>query len=319
MKKTFASILITSMVCVLFFPLGANAFEKNKIDTTVHDDFVVEPGKTEINLDPGESVVKNIKITNRIDHAVKFKLSTEDFIGSDDPDETVVLLGDQQSPYTLKNFIKPEISEFSLDFGEQITIPVKISVPLNSEPRGYYGALIISNEPDKETDSQLEQSSQTRIVSRIGSLFLVKVNGEGKQEGVVTSFKLIGPKKSIYEKNPQGFELAFKNTGSVHLVPYGTITVKNILGRTTSVVPVDAFFALPQATRYREILWNSGFGFGRYTATLSLFKGYDNQYAEAKLAFWVLPWKMFVAVFVVVLLVVAIIYYVWTRFEIKRK
>jgi hypothetical protein len=149
---------------------------------------------------------------------------------------------------------------------------------------------------------------------------LVRVNGEGREEGNIEDFKLMGPKKKIYAKSPDGFELAYKNTGTVHLVPYGTVTVKNIFGHTTAVVPVDAFFALPQATRYREITWsNSGFSFGRYTATLSLFKGYDNQYAEAKLAYWVLPWKILLATFVVILLLVALVYYVWTRFELKRK
>jgi hypothetical protein len=147
----------------------------------------------------------------------------------------------------------------------------------------------------------------------------LKVNGEGKQEGTLEDFKLMGPSKSIYQKRPEGFEIAFKNTGNVHLVPYGTVTIKSMIGRTVEVVPVDAYFVLPESTRYREVLWKEGTGLGRYTATLSLYKGYGNEFTESKIAFWILPWKLLVAVFVGITIIIGLIYYFSTRFELKRK
>lgn len=301
-------------------PKYSLAFQKSKTDMVAQNDFVVEPGKTEVFLNPGDSMVKNITITNRINKTVRFKLSTEDFIGTNDPKQPVILLGDNNSPYSLKDFIVPEIKEFSLELGEKIIIPVTVSIPKNAEPRGYYGALIISNDPDNpESQNSKDVEGKTRIISRIGSLFLLKINGEGKEEGAVENFKLIGPPKAFYETRPEGFEIAFKNTGNVHLVPYGTITIKNIFGKVVNTLPIDAYFVLPDSTRYREVNWTEGFALGRYTAYLSLNKGYGDQYENIDLSFWVLPWKILLIGFISIALIVALIYYFLTRFELRKK
>ncbi len=319
--KIIGYIFVLSFVLI---PGGVFAFEKTQLqlkDQDKNNDFVVEPGKTEIFLNKGETVTKNIIVTNRINKPINFKLSTEDLVGTNDSSTPIVLMGDDVSPYSLKNFIKPEITEFTLNFGERITIPVTVSVPIDAEPRGYYGALIVSNEPDKQIDeNSSETQGKTRIISRIGSLFLVKINGEGREEGKLQSFKIAGPEKSFYEKKPESFEIAYENTGNVHLVPYGKITVRNLLGMGVAEVPVDAYFVLPNSTRYREVLWSSNaFLFGHYTANLSFYKGYGNEYQDAKISFWVLPWKIVVPVFIGLIIFVTLIYYILTRFELKKK
>ncbi len=320
MKKNLYIIIIVIIFGNFFVPQYSFAFQKTKLDIIPQNDFVVEPGKTEVLLNPGESMVKNITITNRINKKVKFKLSTEDFVGTNDPKQPVVLLGDNHSPYSLKDFIIPEINEFTLELGEKIVIPVTISVPLNAEPRGFYGALIVSNDPDlqEETDGT-EVQNKTRIISRIGSLFLLKINGEGKYEGKIESFKTIGPEQSVFTKRPEGFEIAFKNTGNVHLVPYGTISIKNIFGRVVNTLPVDAYFVLPDSTRYREIKWSDGFSLGRYTAHLSLNKGYGDTFEGIDFVFWILPWKIMLIGFISILLLIALLYYFLTRFELRKK
>jgi hypothetical protein len=303
-----------------FLPKYSEAYTKTNVNVTPQNDFVVEPGKTEVFLNPGENMVKNISVTNRVDKTVKFKLTTEDFVGTNNPNQPVLLMGDTNSPYSLKDFIVPEITEFSLEFGEKITIPVTVSVPKNAEPRGYYGALIVSNDPDKfNNENPAEVEGKTRIISRIGSLFLLKINGEGKEEGQVETFKLIGPKKVFYNGRPEGFEIAYKNTGNVHLVPYGTITIKNIFNKVLYTLPVDAYFVLPDSIRYREVKWTSGFSLGRYTANLSLNKGFNNEYENVDLAFWVLPWKILLIGFIILSIIVSFAYYFLTRFELRKK
>lgn len=300
----------------------AMAFQKTKIDTKPYNDFVVEPGKTEIFVNPGESVIKNITITNRIDKTVKFRLTTEDMTGTDDPKTPIKLLGDEQGPYSLKNFIKPELPEFTLEMGEKIVIPVEVSVPLDAEPRGFYGALVISNEPEVLGEGQSTVTeAKTRFVSRIGSLFLLRINGEGKESGYLDSFKIIGPSKLFYQERPKGFEISFRNDGNVHLVPHGKVVIRNIMGKNIGEIPVDAYFALPDSLRYREVYWTEGTGLGRYTATISLYKGYgsENDNATATVAFWIIPWKILAITFVGILIFVSIVYYILTRFELKKK
>ena len=314
-------IILGALFLGIFSFVGyALAFEKTKIDIKPQNDFVVEPGKTEIFANPGETVTKNITITNRIGKTVKFKLTTEDMIGTSDPLSPIRLLGDEVGPYSVKNFIQPEINEFSLDLGEKITIPVKVSIPLDAEPRGYYGALIVSNEPDViESEQSTQTEGKARLISRIGSLFLLRINGEGKESGNLEDFKIIGPKQSFYENRPSGFEIAFKNTGNVHLVPHGLITIRNILGKTIGEIPVDAYFSLPDSVRYREVLWEAGTGIGRYTANLSLYPGYGNENQELSIAFWIIPWKILIATFIGLVIFISLVYYILTRFELKKK
>jgi len=316
-KKITLSILILGIFSIsgIIF-----AFEKTKIEMAAQNDFVVEPGKTEIFVNPGESVTKNITITNRIGKNVKFKLTTEDMIGTNDAQSPIKLLGDEKGPYSLKNFIEPEISEFELGLGERITIPVKVSVPIDAEPRGYYGALIVSNEPEVINDSQTKEAEgKARLISRIGSLFLLRINGEGKEGGSLENFKIIGPSKSFYENRPKGFEISFKNTGNVHLVPHGKIIIKNILGKDVGEIPVDAYFSLPDSIRYREVSWEEGTGLGRYTANLSLYPGFGNDNQMASISFWIIPWKILLITFIGLIIFISFIYYVVTRFELKKK
>lgn len=316
-KKVVYTFIVLS---VLSFSGYALAFEKTKLNLVSMNDFVVEPGKTEIFINPGETVTKNIAITNRIGKVMKFRLTTEDMIGTNDSKSPIRLMGDEQGPYSLKNFIIPEINEFTLDIGEKISIPVKVSVPIDAEPRGYYGALIVSNEPDVlSTDQAKETEGQARLVSRIGSLFLLRINGEGKESGSLQSFKILGPGKAFYENRPSGFEILFKNDGNVHLVPHGLITIKNILGKEVAEIPVDAYFSLPDSIRYREVLWSEGSGLGRYTANLSLYKGYGNENVNSSISFWIIPWKILVAVLVGLVVFISLIYYILTRFELKKK
>ena len=315
-KKIGYTFIILSMVS---FSGIAIAAERTKLNLTPMNDFVVEPGKTEIFVNPGETVTKNITITNRIGKTMKFKLTTEDMEGTNDPKSPIKLMGDEQGPYSLKNFIVPEMSEFSLDSGERISIPVKVSVPSDAEPRGYYGALIVSDEPETVDSQTSNAEGNARLVSRIGSLFLLRINGEGKESGSLESFKILGPAKAFYENRPSGFEILFKNDGNVHLVPHGIITIKNILGKEVAEIPVDAYFSLPGSIRYREVLWSEGSGLGRYTANLSLYKGYGNDNVNFSISFWIIPWKILVAVLVGLVVFISLVYYILTRFELKKK
>jgi hypothetical protein len=294
------------------------------LNVEVQNDFVVTPGKTEMFLNPGDTITKNVSVTNRNPRTVRFQITMEDFVGSDDPIVPVVLLNDNEnSPYSLKDFVHPEVRDFSLKSGERITIPVTVTVPADMEPGGHYGAVVISNRPTDPVTGELLDGAKgnTKIISRIASLILVRVNGDVIESGNVEGFRPLGTTSGILQTKPSGFEIAFKNTGPVHLVPYGSITVTNLFGGKVASIPVDAYFALPKSTRYREILWNasSPFSFGRYTASLTLYKGFGNESETKTVSYWVLPWKLLVGGFVILFAVVALLRFIATRFEFKRK
>lgn len=318
---------IVMMLCALLvgtFPADvfAQQVTREQLQVEVLNDFILEPTKNEVLVDPGTSAIRRLAVTNRTERTVTFTIDIEDIVGSDDPSSQVKLLGDERGPYSLRDFLYPAVREFTLRTGERITIPITVAVPEDIEPRGYYGAIIVSAK-DQETEgtNSVEVGGVTKLVTRVGSLFLVRVNGEVTEESSLEVFKPTGPWTPLYTKHPSAFEIGVKNTGNVHLVHYGAITIKNILGKEVQQLPVNAFFTLPDAMRYREIQWPDSFAFGRYTAELTLYKGFDDPETNAhvqKVAFWVIPWNIVIPTILVLVVIVLLVRFFKKNFKIER-
>ena len=320
MRKTLKSkIAVTLGIFFLSLNLSPLAHAAEITQTTVdaRNDFVLEPAKIEVILDPGTKETRSIYVTSRITKPTKFRVEIEDFIGSDQPDKPVILLGNDKSPYSLKDYLKPEINEFTLNFGDRIRIPIDIDLPPNAAPGGFYASVLISNAPDKLATSSNEQT-QTKTISRVGALLFVRVNGQVNENGQVEDFRIKNT-RPFYQRADLTFQILFRNNGSVHLVPYGTIEIKNIWGKVIDTLPVDAYFSLPQSLRYREIYWQHGGLLGYYQATLNLHRGYGQLVDTRSISIWIIPWKIIIAIFVIILILVSVYYYISRNFEFRRR
>lgn len=312
-----AAIILIANILLLGFSTGSEAYTVTNTSAEARSDFVLEPGKVEIFVNPGETVTRNIAIINRIEGETDFRIEVEDFIGSQNVDTPVVLLDNDTSPYAFRKNIAPEIDRFSLTLGQRIQIPVTITVPEDARPGGYYSSVIVSNVP-KESDS-FENVGQTKIISRLGLLIFIRVNGPVEEIGRLEDFRVRGANYGIVNEDPAVLEILYRNEGNVHLVPYGIITIKNMFGKEVGKVPVDAYFAMPDSLRYREVQWSKNGSFGRYTATLNLSRGYGDLSDTKKIVFWILPWKVISIVVISIFILISIIFFVSRKFEFKRK
>lgn len=279
-------------------------------------DFVVGPGRLEVTVKPGESVTKLITVTNRISSDRLFELSVEDMSGSADPSNSVVLLGDVNGPYTLKNYLSFPGNTLELDLGERAQVPVTITMPPNAEPGGYYGAVLVST---IQAGGQVnENTARSPIIARIGTLFFITVPGDAN---VVGEFKDLSTKNDQwwFQRGPVNFGVLFENTGSVHLNPYGEIKITNMFGEEVGFVELEPWFILPKALRLREVVWDRELLAGRYTATAKVNRGYDDLVDVQVVHFWVVPWKLIAGVFGVLFLVFFIVRLFLRTFEFKRK
>ena len=117
-------------------------------------DFVVGPGKIDIELKPGESKVVEMMVTNRTGERRTFNLTTEDTAGSTDVNRPIVLLGSERGPYSLRDYLHVPDTHFELEHNERARIPVTITIPPDAEPGGLYGTMLVdtiaikSNEGD---------------------------------------------------------------------------------------------------------------------------------------------------------------------------
>lgn len=285
----------------------------------VFNDFVLGPGKIEVEIKPGETRVVNLNVSNRYDEPKNFKIQVEDMEGTDSPTQPIVLLGDDTGPYTLKDYVSVPQEKFTLAENKRAIIPVTISIPPDAEPGGRYGSVLVNTVAvEAQKNNTGTAGAGSAIVSRIGTLFFVTVPGDADTSGELKDFS-IKNSKFYFEKGPIDFQILYENTGSVHLNPYGELRITNMLGEEVGYKELDPWFTMPGSIRLREISWNREMLYGRYVATLELNRGYDNIIDQTSVTFWVIPWKIVVGVFVVMYCVFFLIRGFFRRFEFKRK
>jgi hypothetical protein len=324
--KKLASLFLFGICFLLgYFYIGATnpvfAFEIQKLaNVLVENDFTLGPGKIELFLNPGESVTRTLLITNRLGRPMKFRVEIEDFTGSPKGDKAVVLLGEKKSPYSLRDYLHPEIREFTLAHGERMVLPVTVSIPKDAEPGGLYGSVLISTSPSENILQREEDKTkgQVKLVARVGALFFVRIKGKALERGQLEKFDTVNSKR-FYQSGPVYFSIYYKNMGNVHLDPYGVIEIKNILGKKIGEIEIEPYFAMPKSLRYREVRWDRKLGIGRYTATLFLNRGYNNIIDTAKISFWILPWKIILIVGFLLFIIIWLIWWIATHFEIRKK
>lgn len=281
-------------------------------------DFVVGPGRTEISLNPGQTVTRYITVTNRISDNRTFELFVEDVAGGDDG-ASIKLLGEERGPYTLRDYISFPSNKFTLGLGERAQIPVTISIPPDAEPGGKYGSVLITTVQNTgPADTDAAPVMQSPVIARIGTLFFITVPGNVETSGETKSLSLVGA-PWWYEKGPIPFAIAYENTGSIHLNPYGELRIANMFGEEVGYVQLEPWFVLPKSLRTREISWDREFMLGRYTATVAVNRGYGDVIDEQSVVFWVLPWKIVGGTFLVIFIIFFTIRLFFRTFEFKRK
>jgi hypothetical protein len=310
-KKSIAIICLTS----IFAPLSllALTMEKNS-GAPVENRFIVGPAKAESIVSPGE--VKEIRLTveNRTGKAQFFQISFEDFGPSDNPEETVTLLGEKTSNTTLKNFLHVNQNEFVLEHGDRAIIPVTISLPANVTPGGRFGSVIVRALQNRTgVDVNDRAYTGATLIGQIATLIFVTISGDTVSKGQLISFTAKNNQR-IFSGDEIPVRLMYENTGNVHLNPYGGITVKNMFGKIVAKIPLEPWFALPESVRTRDSLILSKGMFGKYTATAEVNRGYGDIVDEKTISFFVIPYS------VVVLIAILVAGAAWVvRMVIKRK
>ncbi len=291
--------------------------EKLTGDNINQGDFVVGPGRAEIEVNPGQTVVYEMSVANRISDGRQFKLEVEDIAGTNDASQAMVFLGEQRGPYTVKDYISFPEDSFVLGLGDRARIPVTISIPADAEPGGYYGGVLVSTVKN-DGNSEDVGTTHSPIVARIGTLFFITVPGKTERAGVAKEITLAN-KSAWYEKGPIKLNILFENTGSVHLNPYGELRVKNIFGEEVGFSELEPWFVLPKSLRTKDVSWDRELLLGRYVATAYINRGYDDIIDEVSVTFWVLPWKIVGGIFLAIFIVLFSFRAFFRRFEFKRK
>ncbi len=223
MRKITNKILLT-LLLTLTFSISVHAAG-----------VVLTPPKHEFNADPGELIKNSITITNKDTKPLILNAEVKDFVASGETGKpTFIDPKENKSNISLGKWVTVNNNEtVTIEAGKKVEIPFTIQVPEDAEPGGKYGTIFFSPP---------SAGGQVAVVQKIGSLLLVRVSGEIKEEGTLSVFGTYDPEikgeelesssqDTFYEKPPVNFSVRFQNTGNVHLKPQGQIEIYNMFGQ----------------------------------------------------------------------------------------
>lgn len=296
----------------------------------------ISPPFFEYSLNPGDVVLDVLKIFNEDDapitlypvvmnftHTEGDEGGTPSFYAADeDPNGTALA---QWITITNKGPIK-------LEPKQRANLQFSINVPADkAQPGGHFGTILLSTQPPPS------EGGTVAIGQQIGALVFVRVSGEVKEVGNIAEFGFQKP-RVWYNYLPVDFFLRFENAGNTHLRPTGNLFIKNWMGRQVAAVKVNEQFAgvLPLSIRRFEFGWRHrnnpegaselwkewhNFAFGKYTATLVVNYGADNQLVTDTRVFYVWPWRLLVILSGGALVVLVLVMYLmkaYNRAVIKK-
>jgi hypothetical protein len=309
----FISIVIFSVVILT----GQAVFAQGAGDQGEGQALEIGPPVISRSVDPGSSLELSISLRNVSQNTLVVKSQINDFIaGGEDGTPKLLLEDGESSPFSIIKWVAP-LSDLTLEPKELADLRVKVTVPANASPGGYFGIVRFTATAPELQDTGVSLSAS------LGSLIFIGVSGEANEELSLESFETINPSNtgSLFEYTPVEFAVRLKNTGNIYEQPTGKITITDMFDNKVGVVNVNLAKnnILPQSTRKFDqlLLDNTVIGdkmlFGKYTADLKITYGADNKELSSTLTFWVIPYKL-----IAIIIVLLIMLFIGLRYAIKR-
>jgi hypothetical protein len=268
--------------------------------------------REEQTLTPGQNDSYVISVTNVSAGPTTVSVFVNDFTPDDETGQPTLIVNEDndQSPYSIRNFVEV-VDSFDLDVGESKDVVVNVTIPEEAIPGGYYGAIrfVAGSVPGEGGEG-----TAVTLSASVASLLLINVPGEVEEGLTLGYIKAVNNGKlvSFSETPPDQIAVHLENTGSTILKPFGEVVVKDWFGNEIYRYELNPIASnqlrsniLPKSTRtFKDNIENIG-RFGRYTVEgyLTYGEGGGNTII-ARTSFWVVPVKILLAIFAVIVAVV---------------
>lgn len=284
---TFAAVLIAAS---LIIAPKVDSQEANSISLNV------SPTVIELDANPGGKQEGSFKIINGSDIALELVTTPKNFVASDEIGG--VNLTEDDTSYSLADWISVSPETASVDARGSQIFNYTITVPQDAEPGGHFGSIIV------QTEGVRIDETGPAVSQEVGPLILVRIAGDTFQEASIVEFATTD---RFQEKGPVTFQTRIENTGNVHFKPRGTITIKNMFGKTVTTIDLEEKNVLPDSIRKLTNDWNpTGISIGRYTADLTLVYGVDDKIVTASTSYVLFPYKTVLPLVVALVVIVFI-------------
>jgi hypothetical protein len=258
---------------------------------------VVSPPRVDLEGKPGDTLQQTIKVTNgSTDKSLILKAFAIDFVVLDDAGTPVKVSESASGRYLASPWFTLENSELTLAPKETTQMVVLINVPKDALPGGHYAGVFFEPVESKGLNKTVSYTS-----TQVGSLFGITVPGDIKYDALIKSFSVDAP---LFEFGPIDFTATIENQSDTHIRPSSSITVHDMIGRKVVDLPLSEINIFPFTARSISGTWDTVWGLGRYTATLTSTYG-PGLVASRTLYFWIMPYRLIAAIVIVLLVIVA--------------
>jgi hypothetical protein len=238
------NILLALAITAPLTVMPVSAAAGTKLSAPLPTGLTISPSQKEITLSSGLLVATTtVSFTNNTSASVVGTIRILDFKTLD---ETGGLLFSQAgvslSKYGLANWMTlPNGPTINVLSGKSVDIPVHIDNRADLAPGGHYGAVVITLGAPAVTGSNKAGFKQELV-----SLLFVK-----KLDGAVYSLQLQSLKADSHDRIPLIATTRFQNSGNVHVVPRGYVTVTDSAGKLLAkgTINPDSTILLPGTTR----------------------------------------------------------------------
>lgn len=294
MKKSTTLFLSLTTLSVLVVGFFISPFAQAQSASGSGQALEIGPPVINLSADPGTRVTARISIRDVSTSSLIVKGEINDFVAGGEDGTPKIILDDTVSKYSFKSWVSPLVSP-TLKPREIRTFTVDIDVPSDASPGGYYGVVrFTGTSPDLE-------GTGVSLSASVGSLILLKVNGDAKESMSIEEFSAShdGRTGLLFEAAPIVFTERLKNSGNIQEEPTGLVTVKDMFGNVVATLAVNqpTRNVLPDSIRkFESSLDNTNIGnkilFGLYHADLSITYGANKQTITSSMSFWVIPYTL---------------------------
>ena len=297
LRKTATVNKITAFTITLLVLVATTACGK-AVSAQTTQGIALSPPVFELTGNPGDTLNNTIRVDNLTDADLGIELDKKNFTAKGD--EGAVWLSDEENSFSLATWIEESKDVAPITAKTSRLIGFRINIPQNAEPGGYYGAIIFRTKAPqgmKATGATLSQE--------VAALVLLRVAGSVNETASISTFTST---KKLFEYGPVGFEAQVKNDSTVHIKPTGGITITNFFGQKVATVEITQKNILPSATRNLYGTWDQPWAIGKFTATISMVYGDNNQMLTSSTSFFMFPYRAAGAILLVLSLFGAVIY-----------
>jgi len=242
----------------------------------------INPAHVELTATPGGHLTSSFKFWNGTSADVLVHLEAADF--TPQGEEGQILVDGEEDPInSLKNWVRIAAPDVNVPAGEEPTIDFSLDVPANASPGSHWGTLLTVLAPQGTGPG-------TAVQTRFGLLILVRVLGDVREKLTIESASV----PRFTDSPPITLEARFRNEGTVHEAPQGTIEVRNLFGALVATGTLPVRNVLPGVVRKVDAsVGENGFWLGRYTVLLSAAYGDTGETLAARRVVWIIPWRRY--------------------------